>query len=147
MIDHFAAQAARQAEDQRNREAAEAAFGKSYTRPTGFRGEGRNRPICPYCHKPFGVRTIQRSEWRLAIGDSVPGYNGPDHLICQSLSVGPGMGPDGKTGAWYQRETWDGTSYHSSSLPFCTTSCAYLFGKRAYEAGYRMVPNKQDAAA
>lgn len=147
MIDHMAKLRLREETEATARAAAEAFFGKSREYKNSFRGEGRNRPICPFCNKRHGKRDIKYKSDRYAIGTPIPENRSNHHLMLETIRVGSGMGPDNGPGATCTRETWDGVTYVSTSGtdPFCTQLCALLFAKAAYAANYRIV-RKQETA-
>jgi hypothetical protein len=131
------------AEAKRSQDRAEAiAFfgeGREYVNP--HKGKGSNRPICPYCNKPYGVRATKYTDDRYAVGQPIPPYDGNHMIVTEIVSVGGGMGPNHGPGAAVMRTTWDGVSYRSTSWadPFCSKLCGFNFALAAYRGGYRII--------
>jgi predicted RNA-binding Zn-ribbon protein involved in translation (DUF1610 family) len=128
-----------QKEWQEAKQAVEAWFGQSYDRKFPVKAEAE-RPECPNCGKQLVNRNLRYESQTFVIGQKVLPYQ-ENHLllVCESLVVGPGMGPNNGPGARLSRTIWDGTSYLGSgnATPFCTARCAIAFAQLAYNNGFR----------
>jgi hypothetical protein len=125
------------------------------------------KPICAYCGKKYGGRSLVIKTVVVEIGQPVPPH--ASNLPCIKTEYIPALpengGPstpdeaksyvpmdtdggsirmmsyNGRKGRRITRHYWDGESYHSGYDPFCTLRCALGFAKASHKAGFRIVEN------
>jgi len=132
-----------------------------HVRPRGL------RMTCPQCGRVFHARPwTERTIEVVEIGLPIPPYRGNQRLLSEKLE--PPLGQDdsfytamdlvsetgrvslvelsaykGRRGRRIIRETWDGDRYYHASNPFCTQTCAAVYGMRAAQAGFVLEPQEK----
>ena len=111
-------------------------YGGPYRRRLPLPADARKAPPCACCGKGIGTRLLEEQRQMLTAADGKPQpYRGNGLLVEEELySYGD---RNGQPAAMLVRRVWDGETFAAKFRPFCSSTCALIFARAAYKAGWR----------